>query len=311
MDLFAALKAFVTVVDRGAFARAAREIGVSTSSLTRQVDSLEQHLGVLLLNRSTRRLTLTDAGESYHEQASRILGELDDANRSVGELGGPPRGLLRVSLPVTFAQLHVSPIVPDFLRTYPEVELDLILSDAIVNLVEERIDMAIRIGSLDSSSLIARKLAPQRRVICASPGYLAAHGEPQAPADLAGHDCLCFSYGRGDRSWRFAEGAAEQVIRISGSIRANNSLVLRDAAIEGCGIILMPSWLVGGDIAAGRLRVVLTDWEASPSAAGAAIHAVYLPNRRSSKRVRAFVDFLAARFGSPPYWDRDQPPSRR
>jgi DNA-binding transcriptional LysR family regulator len=304
LDLFACLKAFVTVVDRGAFSRAAHEIGMSASSLTRQVDSLEEHLGVLLLNRSTRRLTLTDAGESYHEQAARILGELNEANRSVGESGGPPRGLLRVSLPVAFAQLHIAPAIPDFLRACPEVELDLILTDAMVNLVEERVDMAVRIGSLDSSSLIARKLAPQRRLVCASPDYLAARGEPQAPADLAGHNCLSFSYGRGDRTWRFAKGSAEQVIRIAGSIRANNSLLLRNAAVEGSGIILMPSWLVGDDIEAGRLRTLLTDWEPSPSRPGAAIHAVYLPNRRSSKRVRAFVDFLAARFGSPPYWDR-------
>ncbi len=305
MDLFASLKAFVTVVDRGAFARAARELGLSTSSLTRQVDSLEEHLGVLLLNRSTRRLTLTDAGESYHEQATRILGEVDEANRSVGEMGGPPRGLLRVSLPVAFAEIHVAPAVPDFLRAFPKVELDLILTDAMVNLVEERVDMAIRIGSLDSSSLIARKLAPQYRLVCASPDYLGTYGEPQAPDDLAGHNCLSFSYGRGDRTWRFTKGNAEQVIRISGSIRANNSLLLRHAAIEGSGIILLPSWLVGNDIKAGRLRALLTDWEASPGSPGAAIHAVYLPNRRSSKRVRAFVDFLAARFGSPPYWERD------
>jgi DNA-binding transcriptional LysR family regulator len=238
LDLFASLKAFVTVVDRGAFTRAARELGLSTSSLTRQVDSLEEHLGVLLLNRSTRRLTLTDAGESYHEQATRILHGLDEANRSVGDIRGPPRGLLRVSLPVVFAQLHVAPAIPDFLRAYPEVELDLILTDAMVNLIEERVDMAIRIGSLDSSSLIARKLAPQRRMVCASPGYLVARGEPQAPADLAKHNCLSFSYGRGDRTWRFVKGNAEQVIRISGAIRANNSLLLRDAAIQDSGVIL-------------------------------------------------------------------------
>jgi len=305
LDLFASVRAFVTVVDRGAFTRAAREMGVSTSSLTRLVDSLEEHLGVLLLNRSTRRLTLTDAGESYHEQATRILGELDEANRSVGEIGGPPRGLLRLSLPVAFAQLHISPAIPDFLRAYPGIELELILTDAMVNLVEERVDLAIRIGSLDSSSLVARKLAPQRRVLCASPGYLAVRGEPQVPADLARHDCLTFFYGRGDRSWHFAKDGAEQVVRIAGAIRANNSLVLRDAAIAGSGLVLVPSWLVGNDIEAGRLRPVLTDWQANPSAAAAAIHAVYLPNRRSSKAVRAFIDFLSARFGSPPYWDRN------
>jgi len=303
MDLFASMKAFVMVVDHGAFARAAVKMGVSTSSLTRQVDGLEEHLGALLINRSTRRLTLTDAGESYYEQAVRILSELEEANRSIGDRGGPPHGLLRVSLPVVFAQLHVAPLLPDFLRAYPDVELDLSLNDSMVNLVEERVDLAIRIGSLDSSSLVARKLAPHRRVVCASPDYLARHAEPQSPHDLSGLNCLAFTYGRGDRTWRFTRGETEQVVRISGSICANNSFLLLNAALDGMGICLLPSWLVGKDVEAGRLRPLLSDWEANPLSPGAAIHAVYLPNRRTSKKVRAFVDFLIERFGSPPYWE--------
>ncbi|MBV8048263.1 MAG: substrate binding domain-containing protein, partial [Paludibacterium sp.] len=217
--------------------------------------------------------------------------------------GGPPHGLLRVSLPVVFAQLHVAPLLPDFLRAYPDVELDLSLNDSMVNLVEERVDLAIRIGSLDSSSLVARKLAPHRRVVCASPDYLARHAEPQSPHDLSGLNCLAFTYGRGDRTWRFTRGETEQVVRISGSICANNSFLLLNAALDGMGICLLPSWLVGKDVEAGRLRPLLSDWEANPLSPGAAIHAVYLPNRRTSKKVRAFVDFLIERFGSPPYWE--------
>ncbi len=228
---------------------------------------------------------------------------MDEANEGISA-DGPVRGLLRVSLPVVFAQLHVTPLLPDFLRAHAGIELDLILNDMMLNLVEERIDVAIRIGNLDSSSLIGRKLAPHRRLVCASPAYLEQHGEPDTPADLAGHDCLTFSYTRGDRIWRFRKGSSEAAIRVKGSIRVNNSLVLRDAALAGIGIILMPSWLVGRDVETGRLRTLLPDWEASPSGPGSAIHAVYLPNRRNSRKVRTFTDFLAERFGSPPYWDR-------
>ncbi len=303
MDRFAALKAFVTVVEEGGFAPAARRTGVATSSVTRQVDALEEDLSTQLLNRSTRSVTLTHAGETYFEHAVRILGDLESAHLEVSEGAGPPRGLLRISLPVAFARLHIAPAIPVFLRMYPGIELDLAMTDDVVDLVEERLDLAIRIGSLEASSLIARKLAPHRRLVCASPDYLGERGEPQSPAALAAHNCLTFSYMRGPRIWRFS-GRSEEAVRVGGNMRANNSEMLREAAIDGLGIILMPSWLVGADIEAGRLRAVLTDWEANPGSAGAAIHAVYLPNRRTSRKVRVFVDFLIARFGSPPYWDR-------
>ena len=304
MDLFAALSAFVAVVEDGGFAKAARREGLATSSVTRQVNALEAHLGTRLLNRSTRSVTLTHAGESYYEQASRILGDLDEANRTVSDAGGPPRGRLRVSLPVAFGRLHVAPVIPEFLRTCPDIELDLTMTDSVVNLVEERLDVAIRIGSLGSSRLIARKLAPHRRVVCASPDYLGAHGEPTAPADLARHACLTFAYAKGNQRWRFAGPSGPQEVMVKGHLRADNSEMLREAAIGGAGVILMPTWLVGSDIDAGRLCRVLADWDASPGRAGNAIHAVYLPDRRGSKKVRAFIDFLIARFGSPPYWDQ-------
>src|SRR5215469_5322092 len=192
MDVFAGIKAFVAVADKGGFAKAARGAGAATSSIMRQVDALEEHLGTTLLNRSTRSVTLTPAGEAYYAQAVRIVSDLDEANRSVSELHGPPRGLLRVSLPVAFARLHVAPIVPEFIKLYPGIELELLMTDSFVNLVEDRVDLAIRIGSLESSSLIARRLAPHRRVLCASPEYIRTHGEPRVPADLAKHNCLRF-----------------------------------------------------------------------------------------------------------------------
>jgi DNA-binding transcriptional LysR family regulator len=302
MDTFAALKAFVAVVESGGFAPAGRQMGVATSSVTRQVDALERSLGTQLLNRSTRSVTLTGMGESYFEHAVRILGDLENANLEVSEAAGPPRGLLRVSLPVTFARLHIAPAIPAFARLYPEIRLDLTLSDDVVDLVRERLDLAIRLGSVETSSVVARKIAPHRRLVCASPKYCDQWGVPRSPADLASHNCLTFSYTRGHSLWRFS-GRSQESVRVSGSLRTNNSEVLREAAVGGMGLVLLPSWLVGADIEAERLRVVLPEWEVGLGGDGGAIYAVYQPNRRVSKTVRAFVDFLVERFGSPPYWD--------
>lgn len=317
MDVFASLKAFVAVADDGGFAKAARKSGAATSSIMRQVDALEDHLGAVLFNRSTRSVTLTPAGEAYYAQASRILSDLEEANQSVSEASGSPKGLLRVSLPVAFARLHVAPIVPKFLDSFPGVELELLMTDSIVNLVEDRIDVAIRIGSLESSSLIARKLAANRRVVCASPEYLRKHGEPNDPEDLARHNCLTFSYSTGDRTWRFAKAGGNKQVRVRGNLRANHSETLREAAIAGLGFVLMPTWLIGGDLGRRLLRPVLTDWEANvgrqipTSQPDGGIHAVYLADRRASGKVHAFVDFLTRSFGSPPHWDRDWTPERQ
>jgi DNA-binding transcriptional LysR family regulator len=239
MDVFAGIRAFIAVADKGGFARAARESGVATSSIMRQVDALEEHLGSVLLNRSTRSVTLTPAGEAYYGQAVRILSDLDDANRSVSERHGPPRGLLRVSLPVAFARLHVAPIVPGFMKSCPGIELELLMTDNVVNLVEDRVDLAIRIGSLESSSLIARRLASNRRVLCASPKYIRTRGEPRVPADLAKQNCLTFSYSTGDRTWRFSKNGSDEQVRVGGNLRANNSEMLREAALAGLGLILI------------------------------------------------------------------------
>jgi DNA-binding transcriptional LysR family regulator len=310
MDVFAGITAFIAVAERGGFARAARETGVATSSIMRQVDALEDHLGAILLNRSTRSVTLTPAGEAYYGQAVRVLSDLDDANRSVSERHGPPRGLLRVSLPVAFARLHVAPIMPDFMKSCPGIELELLMTDSVVNLVEDRIDLAIRIGSLESSSLIARRLAPNRRMLCASAKYIRAHGEPRVPADLAKHNCLTFSYSTGDRSWRFSKRGRDEQVRVRGNLRANNSEMLRQAALAGLGLILMPTWLIGDDLEGGRLQPVLTEWQADVGRQSAAarqeggIYALYLADRWASAKVHAFTEFLAKRFGSPPYWDR-------
>lgn len=312
MDHFSALQAFAAVAEEGGFAPAARKAGLATSSLTRQVDALEDHLGTLLLNRSTRSVTLTPAGEDYLGQAVRILADLEEANRNVSERDGPPRGILRISLPVVFARLHVTPILPDFLRACPEIEIEILMTDRMVNLVEDRIDVAIRLGMLDSSSLVARRLAPHHRRLCASPAYLAEHGRPQNPSDLTRHRCLTFSYGSADRTWRFARDGREESVRVRGPLRANDSETLKAAALKGLGLLLMPTWLVGKELADGTLCPVLPEWTAEVGRGAASVQsdagifALYLPDRKGSAKVRTFVDFLAARFGAPPYWDEGQ-----
>lgn len=313
MDMFAAVKAFVAVVDEGGFAPAARQAGQAASSFTRHVDALEAALGTKLLNRSTRKITLTPAGEVYFPQAQRLLSALEEAQRSVLEGDGTPRGLLRISLPASFARLHVTPFLPRFMAEYPGIELDLQMSDAVIDLVGQRVDVAIRLGALESSSLIARRLAPHRRIVCASPTYLARQPVPSCPADLANHACLVFAFAEGERRWRFVRDGEVEQIRVTGPLRANQAEALLEAALAGFGLVMLPTWLAGEAIAQGALQPVLTDWHADigrpgsggpPAAQEGGIHALYLPDRRASLKVRAFVDFLAARFGSPPYWER-------
>jgi DNA-binding transcriptional LysR family regulator len=303
MDTFAALKAFVTTVEYGGFAPAGRQLGMATSSVIRQVDSLERQLTTRLLHRTTRKVTLTAAGETYYEHAVRLLTDLDNANLEVAEAEGPPSGLLRVSLPVAFGQLHVAPVLHHFAERYPAVSLDLLLTDDVVDLVSSRIDLAVRLGSVNATEVIAHRLAPHRRVLCASPAYLQHRGMPTHPLELAQHSCLRFAYSTGNQVWQFSGRTVERVT-VSGPLRANSSQVLREAAVNGLGIILMPSWLVGEDVRAGRLVPLLQDWRAGLESEDEAVHALYLPTRRGSKKVRAFIEFFSEHFGNPPYWER-------
>lgn len=304
MDKFAALSAFLAVIEHGGFAPAARRLDVAPSSLTRQLNALEEHLGMLLLNRSTRTVTLTEAGEQYYEDARRILDELEDADRAVSESAGPPTGTLRISMPVAFGRLHLAPVIPKFLYQFPGMRLDVHLSDAVTNLVEERIDVAIRLGPPASQNLVARKLAPHRRVICTSQDYLGEHGTPTRPSDLEQHNCLLFDYATTVNTWTLSRGSESEKVAVAGNLRANGSELLREAAIGGAGVALLPTWLVGQDIAAGRLVPLLEAWTPSIGVDGGAIWAVYLQNRRGSKKLAALLDFLESHIGSPPYWER-------
>jgi DNA-binding transcriptional LysR family regulator len=298
MDRLAALQAFVQVAETRSFSAAARRLRSSKSAVSRQVSSLEAELGARLLHRTTRALALTEAGRGYFERASRILADLDEADRSVGALQAAPRGRLRVNAPMSFGFLHLAPAIPDFLARYPDVELDMIMNDRFVDLIDEGFDVAVRIGHLEDSSLVARRLAPVRRVVCASPGYLAARGTPASPDELKAHECLCYS--NVPREWRFATADGRPwSVEVRGRLSTNNGDGLRVAALKGMGIINQPTFIVGGDLQSGTLVSLLDVFVPQDIA----LNAVYPHSRHLSPKVRTFVDFLAERFGPRPYWD--------
>ena len=295
MDRFAELKAFCLVAASGGFSPAARQMGVATSSVTRLVDALEARLGAVLLNRSTRSVTLTDTGRSYYEEARRVLEQLAAADDAVAGQGGDVKGVLRVAAPVSFATLHIAPILPELRARYPRLVLDLRLSDETARLVDESIDVAIRIGRIDpDSTLVARRLGSHRRLLCASPAYLASRGTPILPADLAHHDCLQLAERRVWRMRRPEGDGEDEEIGIDAVLQANSAELLRQAALAGLGVAMLAHWLVRDDVAAGRLAPVLPAWEANPGPMDVALHALYQPNRRGSHKIRAFVDLLAA-----------------
>jgi DNA-binding transcriptional LysR family regulator len=300
MDRITGLSVFTKVVESSSFAAAARHFGLSPAMVSKHVVALEERLGARLLNRTTRRVSPTEIGRVFYERATRILADIDDAEQAASALQATPRGLLRVNGPLSFGTRQLAPAIADYLAACPEVEIDVTLTDRIADLVEEGFDLAIRIGRLADSSLIARRIAPCLIVACASPDYLAKRDAPQQPADLAGHNCLGYSYAALRNEWRFTSPKGVESVRVAGRLNANNGDVLRLAALRGEGIILLPSFLVGDDLAAGKLVPILPGY--APDAL--VIQAVYPHSRHLSVKVRSFVDFLVARFGQEPEWDR-------
>jgi len=298
MDRLSSIEAFVTVADLASFSRAAERLNIAKSVVSRQISALEAELGARLFHRTTRSLTLTEVGRSYLERTRQILADLEEANQAVSQLQSSPRGKLRINAPMSFGFLHLAQALPDFMKAYPEVSVDLAMNDRFVDLVDEGYDLAVRIGALDDSSLIARKLAPVRRVICASPDYIARKGMPHTIADLKKHDCLVYMSDHPE--WRFMNPNGKPfVVAITGRLSINNGDALRVAAIEGLGLANLPTFLVGDDLRAGRLVSVLQEMKPSELT----LSAVYPPTKHITPKVRAFVDFLAERFGPEPYWD--------
>lgn len=294
------MEAFVRVADSRSFSEAARRLGLSKSVISRQVSALEAQLGARLFHRTTRSLSLTEIGQAYYERCARILAEIEEANLSVSSLQAEPRGKLRVNAPMSFGVLHLAPLLPGFLVRYPQIDIDMVMNDRFVSLVDEGFDVAVRIGKLEDSSLIARYLAPARRVVCASPAYLERHGTPLTPDDLAGHCCLTYSNPTTHDEWSFQTGDGQRsTVEVHGRLRVNNGDTLREAALAGVGIATLPSFIVGRDLQAGSLVPLLSDHLTQDLA----IHAVYPHNRHLSPKVRAFVDFLVEQIGTRPYWD--------
>lgn len=299
MDSLNAMEIFVRVVQAGSFSAAARGMELTPSAVSKQIGRLEDRLGARLLNRTTRQLSLTEVGRGYFARASRIITDVAEAEQSVADQHGAPRGLLRVSLPFAFGQLHIVPEIPAFLERYPEVRIELTFNDRFVNLVEEGQDVAIRIGELSDSSLIARRLAANRRLVCGAPRYLETFGRPATPEALTEHNCLVYSYRAPRHEWPFErEGGERQVVQVGGNLETNTAEALYDMALSGVGLALLPLWYVGRDLDQGRLVEVLSDYHVPDNA----IYAVYPPGRHLSPKVRAFVDMLAERFDGRECW---------
>jgi DNA-binding transcriptional LysR family regulator len=293
MDRFQAITAFVRVVETGSFARAAERLDVSVSSVSRQVAELEAHLDARLLNRTTRRLSLTESGRAFHERCVQLLADLEEAEQSANVGTIEPRGTLRLTAAVTFGSRHLAPALAEFVARHPAMRFDIELSDRATDLVEEGFDVAVRIGEIGSQNLVGRRVGATHLVCCAAPSYLARHGTPATPEDLARHACLTYEYSAQRNVWPFRDrqGRARSV-RIAGAIHANNGRFLEALAVEGVGIAFEPDFIVGPDVRAGRLVQLLRGFAPPPTS----IYVVYPSRRHLSAKVRVFADFLAARF---------------
>ena len=292
MDRFQAIRVFVQVVESLSFVKAAERLDISTTAVSRQIAELEDHLQTRLLQRTTRRISLTETGRSFHERCVQILAELDEAEREVGREAYEPRGTIRLTTSVNFGTHQVTPAIASFLARHSHVKFDVSLSDRIVDIIEEGFDLAIRIGGTGGQNLVARKLGEAQFIACASPDYVTRHGAPPTPEDLARHNCLTYEYALRD-VWTFRDAAGrERTVRVAGSLNSNNGDLNAAAAVEGVGIALEPDFIVDSQLKSGKLVRVLESFSAPASP----IYAVYPSRRFLPAKVRAFVDFLVERF---------------
>lgn len=293
---------FVAVAENGSFAAAARKLGITKSAVSKRVGGLEAHLGAQLFHRSTRSISLTEAGEIYLAHAIQALGSAQEAEDAVAALQGDPVGHLKVSAPMSFGQLHVAPAIPAFLRLHPGITLELSMDDRFVDLVDSGMDLALRAGTLSDSALIARKLAPIHSVIVAAPAYLGMISEPLHPQDLLNHECLHYAYSRDPVEWRFIGDDGEFPVRTKGRFRVNNSMALCTTLIAGLGIGRLPTFIAGAHLAAGRLQRVLPQFLMPEQA----LYAVFPERQHVPAKVRAFVEYFANHVGKKtPYWDNE------
>ncbi|MEI9404392.1 LysR family transcriptional regulator [Mesorhizobium argentiipisi] len=291
MDRLDAMSLFVATAEAGSLSAAARRAGIPLATVSRKLSELEKHLGTRLLNRSTRRLTLTDAGQSYLTACRRILDEVSEAQRMAAGEYSSPTGELVITAPVVFGRLHVLPVITGFLAVYPQVDVRLTLSDRITQLVEEHIDLAVRIGELPDSAMVAIRVGSIRRIVCASPAYLAMHGTPEKPPELAGHNCITFEGLAAPATWSFGAGKTETTVAVRSRLQVNTAEAAIDAAITGLGLTKVLSYQADAAVRAGALRVVLEPFEPPPWP----VSLVHAGQGRLPVKLRAFLDFAAPR----------------
>ncbi|MEO5375687.1 MAG: LysR family transcriptional regulator [Alphaproteobacteria bacterium] len=296
MDQVTSYRVFVAIVENNSFAAAADSLGMSRGMVSKHLAELEQRIGGRLLNRTTRRIALTEVGRRFHEDCSAILTQMEEAEHRAAQLHVRPRGTLKVNAPYSFGVAHIGPAIPAYLDRFPDVTVDLTLNDRFVDLLDEGVDVAVRIGQLGDSTLIARRLAETALVCCAAPAYLEQHPLIATPADLTDHNCLCYTYANEGQVWRFHGPDGEpHAVRVRGNLHANNGDVLLAAALQGLGVALSPAFIAAPHLDAGRLRAVMPGVTGLPLA----IHALFPQGRQVSAKVRTFVDFLAERFAAP------------
>lgn len=295
MDIIAGMKVFVSVVDGRSFVTAANRLDMSRAMASKYVSMLEDHLGIRLLNRTTRRLSLTESGALFYERSVQILADVAEAEEIAGHLAAEPQGVLKVTIPLSYGLHRLGPVIAEYASRFPKVKLDLSLSDRKIDLVEEGFDVAIRIGKLAESGLIARKLGAIYSIVVGAPAYLKQRGTPEVPSDLAEHICLGYALGSGGDEWRL-QGTGELVtVRSTGSIKADNGDMLRLAALHGAGLIFQPQFIVADDVQAGRLVQVLKSYTSEELG----VYALYPSRKHLSTKVRTFVDLLVARLQLP------------
>ncbi|MCW8881623.1 MAG: LysR family transcriptional regulator [Sedimenticola sp.] len=301
MDSLTDIAVFVQVVESGSFTAAAERLSLSKSVISKYVTRLEDRLGARLLNRTTRRLSLTEAGRAFYERSERGLQELAEAELEVSHLLGEPRGTLRINAPMSFGVLHIAPAMPSFLQRYQELSVDINFDDRKVDVIEAGFDVSIRISELGDSSLVARRLGPCRHAVVASPAYLEQQGVPRTPEDLERHNVISYRYQESAREWEFGLPGEKPVsVSIQGSIQMNNSLALREAVLNGAGIMRAPTFVVGEDIRLGRLQPILANYILPE----VSIYAVFAQRKHLSPKVRAFVEFMGECISDTPHWDQ-------
>jgi len=301
MESFGAIPVFVTVVESGGFSPAAKLLGISKSAVSKRVTQLEEQMGVKLLHRTTRKLSLTEAGEHFFQHARIAHQAAKDAQDAVAQLQGEPQGRLRINTPMSFGRLHIAPLIPEFLKRYPKISIEMVMDDKVADLIGEGFDIAIRGGDLPDSSLIARKLAPLRNVLCASPEYIEKHGRPIELSQLTDHNCLIFTYSKDIKEWLFIKDGQTQSVEVTGNYNVNNSEALREALLQGVGIGRLPTFVAGPDIKSGKLVSLFEEYQMPDKT----IYAVFPERQYLPSKVRAFIDFAVEYLGGDnPYWDQ-------